>query len=273
MNNLLGTNMWEEIVNVFTELGVSRGVAIAYLVVCALLVVMAIVALIMWIRVCIVYYKTNNIKTVSGKTSFQVAREVLDSYGLNHIKVERASFIRAWIFGNCYSITKKTVFLRSSIADKNSITAIGVALQKAGIARLCEEGNTTAKVRNKMQILSVFGPMLFLPIIIIGALVDFLVFKTLGTFSMVSVAISILIVASGFIVTLLNLPVERKACNMALEMLYESHVLNEDEIEEVKRVFKAYILAYVCDFIVAVLRIAQIVLEIVMNNQISANRE
>ena len=69
----------------------------------------------------------NNKKTSSGKTSFQIAREVLDGYGLNHIKVERANFIRAWMFGNCYSVTKKTIFLRSSIADKNSITATGFA--------------------------------------------------------------------------------------------------------------------------------------------------
>lgn len=215
----------------------------------------------------------NNKKTSSGKISFQIAREVLDGYGLNHIKVERANFIKAWMFGNCYSVTKKTIFLRSSIADKNSITATGIALQKADIARMCEEGNLTAKTRNRMQILSIFGPMLFLPIIIIGALIDFLVFKTLGRFSIVSIVIGFVIVASGFIVTLLNLPVEKKACDMALEMIQENHALNEDEIEDVKRVFKAYILAYICDFIVAVLRIAQIVLEIVMNNQIAANKE
>ena len=55
---------------------------------------------------------------------------------------------------------------------------------------------------------------------------------------------------------------------MALEMIKETGVLNEEEIVIVKKVFKAYIVSYICEFIVAVLRIVQIILEIVMNSQI-----
>ena len=104
-------NIWEELIKYFTDLGVSRGLAIAYLIVSALLVVMAIVALVMWIKVCITYNVTNSKKTSSGKTSFEVARTALDKSGLQHIQVKKAGFFRALFFGNCYSITQKTIYL------------------------------------------------------------------------------------------------------------------------------------------------------------------
>ena len=262
-------NIWEEAIKYLTDLGVSRGLAIAYLIVGALLVVMAIVAFIMWIRVFITYNVTNAKKTSSGKTSFEVAREALDKNGLQHIKVKKAGFFRALFIGNCYSITRKTVYLRRGIANKDSITAVGMALQKVGIAKMCESGSKTARARNSLQIVGLFGPVLFIPIVLIGALVDYLLFSTFGTFSFVAIAIGLAIVIASFVVTLLNIPVERKAGQMALKMIEESHILNQEEIELVKKVFKAYIIAYVCDFIVSLLRMIQIVLEIVMNIQIN----
>lgn len=46
-------------------------------------------------------------------------------------------------------------------------------------------------------------------------------------------------------------------------------MLTEEETYVVKKVFQAYTIAYVCEFIVAILRIVQLVLEIVMRAQIN----
>lgn len=259
--------IWENLIKYFTDQGVSRGIAIAYLIVSALLVVMAIVALFMWIYVAIKYYGANRKKTSSGKTSFEVAREMLDKCGLKHIQVKKANIFRAFVFGNCYSITKKTVFLRRSIANKDSITAVGMALQKVGIAKLCESGDKKAIARNRLQIVGLFGPILFIPIVLIGAVVDFFLFGVFGIGAYISIGISLAILLASFVVTLLNIPVEKKANNMAMSMIKESQVLNAEEQALVKKVFDAYIVAYICDFIVSVLRIIQIVLEIVMGTQ------
>lgn len=259
----------EELIKYFTDKGASRGLAIAYLVVSALLVIMAIVALVMWIYVAVKYYGANRKKTSSGKTSFDIAREMLDKCGLKHIQVKKANIFRAFIFGNCYSITKKTVFLRRSIANKDSITAVGMALQKVGVAKLCESGDKKAVARNRLQIVGLFGPILFIPIVLIGAIVDYLLFGYFGVGAFVAIGISVLILIGSFLVTLLNIPVEKKANKMALDMIKESNVLNQEEQAIVKKVFDAYIVAYICDFIVSVLRIIQIVLEIAMGVQTS----
>ena len=262
--------LWEEAIKFFTDKGVSRGLAITYIIISALLVVMAIVALVMWIIVMIKYFAANKKKTSSGKTGLEIAREMLDKAGLKHIQVKKANIFRAFIIGNCYSITKKTVFLRGAIANKNSVTSVGLALQKVGIAELCESGDKKAIARNRLQIVGLVGPILFIPIVLIGAIIDYLLFSVFGTFSIISIAISVLLIIAGFVVKLLNIPVEKKANQMALETIKKTGVLDEEEQKLIKDVFDAYIIAYIMDFIVSVLRIVQLVLEVVMNTQISS---
>ena len=256
--------LWEKAISYFTEKGVTRGVATAYIIVSIIIAVMVLVVIAMRIYLIFAYQDANKQKTKSGKTSSQVARETLDKAGLNHIKVEKAGFFRAFIFGNCYSITKKTIFLRRGIYDKDSITAVSMALQKVGIAKMCESGNVVTKTRNIMQILSLFGPILFVPVVLAGFIIDIVIFHVFGIFSIVGIVLGFVLVGAGLIATLLNLPVEKKANEMALKTIEETGVLTADEVVVVKKVFKAYLVSYVCEFIVAVLRIVQIILEIVM---------
>ncbi len=149
-------------------------------------------------------------RTSEGKTSFQIAREALDKAGLNDVQVKKAGFFRALFFGNSYSVRKKTIFLRGGIADKDSITAVGLALQKVGIAKMCADGSKMVRTRNTAQVLSIVGPILFVPVVLVGFLVDILLFSTLGTFSVVGIVVGLVLVVFGFISTLLNLPVEKR---------------------------------------------------------------
>ena len=260
-----------KIIDYFSNKGIDTGLAIAYIIVSALVVIMAIVALIMWIMVAVRYSKTNKKHISSGRTSFEVAREMLDKCGLKHVQVKKAGFFRAWFYGNSYSMIKKTVFLRKNIADKATVTAVGLALQKVGIAKMCETDGKMAKMRNIFQIIGLFGPFMFIPFILIGVFLDILLFDTFGAFSIVGIAIGLIFLAGGFIVTLLNIPVEKKANDMALEMIDESGLMTEEERAMIKKVFDTYIIAYIMDFIVTVLRIIQIILEILMKTQSSSS--
>ncbi len=260
-------NLISALIHFFTDQGISKGLAIAYLVVLGLVLVMGIICLIMWIRVCGKYYKNNKVAISTGRSSFDVAREALNRCGLQNIEVKRSGFIRAWIFGNSYSVLRKTIFLRRRIADKNSLTAVGIALQKVGVAKLCEGDMKAAKARYFLQLIGLFGPFLFLPIMLIGAVVDLILFQHYGTISIASLAVSGAILAVGFVATLLNIPVEKKANEMALEMIDESKVCTEEEKEQIAGILKAYLVAYICDFILTVLRILLFILEILMKVQ------
>ena len=263
---------WEEMIAFFTEKGVSRGLAITYIIVSAVLVILALVCIVLRIVVIVKYHEGNKQKTKNGKTSSEVAREALDKAGLKHIRVEKAGWLRAFFIGNCYSISKKTIFLRGSIYGKDSITAVGLALQKVGQAKMCEEGDGLTRTRNVMQILSLVGPILFVPVVLLGFVLDVALFHVFGVFSVVGIAIGFFLVIAGLVATLLNLPVEKRANTYAMKVVEETGILDEEERKVLKKVFDAYIVAYVCEFLLAILRIVQIILEIAMNAQISSNK-
>lgn len=84
--------------NIFSDKGVSRELAITYIIVSAVLVLLALVCLVMRIVVIVKYQDGNHQKTKNGKTSSQVAREALDKAGLAHIKVEKAGWLRAFFY-------------------------------------------------------------------------------------------------------------------------------------------------------------------------------
>jgi len=261
--------VWNKAVSYFTDMGVSRGVAITYIIVSALLVVMALVALVMRIIVIINYKDANKRKTSSGKNSCEIAREVLDRAGMKDVKIKKAGFFR-WLFiGNSYSISQKTIFLRKNIFEKDSVTAATLALQKVGVAKLHKDGKKSVGIRNVAQILSLIGPILFVPVVLAGFIVDFVFFGVFGMFSVIGIVVGLVFVLSGFVATMLNIPVEKKANGIAMKLIKETGVLNEEEQAAAKKVLDSYIVAYVCEFIVAILRVIQIVLEVVMNVQIN----
>ena len=258
----------EEIVKEVLE-GALKGdaLSIAYLVVSVLVVIMAIVALVMKILIAVRYWKANKMPISSRMTGAEAARFVLDKDGLTHIKVKKAGFIRGALFGNFYNVYTKTIYLRSilfKIDDKKSVTATALAVQKAGLAKLCEQGDKATLLRNRLAVIGVFGPFLFIPVILLSVVIDLFLMKTGGVFTIIGMALGGLLLISGFIVTMLNIPVEKKANELALEMIREYGLANESEMAVMKKVFDTYIISYICDFILEVLRVVQWVLEILI---------
>lgn len=259
----------EKAISYFTDKGVTRGVAITYLVVGALLAIMAIVVVVMRIVLIVKYQNANKVRTASGKTNVEIAREALNKAGLKDVQIKKAGFFRAFFIGNSYSTRKKIIYLRRGIYGQSTVTAIGVAMQKVGLAKILNEGDKKIVVRNAAMMMGLIGPVLFVPLVILGAVIDYLLFGVFGTFSIVCICIGMLFIVLSFLETLLNLPVEKKANNRAMKMVEDYNLLNEEERFLLKKVFDAYMISYVCEFIVSVLRLVQLVLEIVMNIQIS----
>ncbi len=252
--------------------GASPALTAAYLVVGLLIVIMSIVCLVLEIRVWLCYSKANKRGISTHMTGLESARYVLDQSGLGHVKVRKAGFLREALFGNYYNVATKTIYLRSwlgKIDEKTTVTSTALGVQKAAIARLCEEGDGQARTRGKLSLLGVFGPLLFIPIILVGVIIDFLVMKDITIVSYVCMGVSFLLLVAGFIVTWLNIPVEKRANQLALRMMREYGLATEDELEMMADVYDAYILSYIAQFILEVLRVVQWILEIVIKIQTS----
>lgn len=262
--------MNELIQEMSTQLGASTGLTVAYLIVGALIVIMGIVCFVLEIRVWLCYSKANKRGISTNMTGMESARYVLDQSGLTQVNVRKAGFIREALFGNYYNVATRTIYLRSwlgKIDQKTSVTSTALGVQKAAIARLCEEGDAEARWRGRLSLLGVFGPLLFIPVILLGMVIDYLVMKDVTAISYFSMGFSFLLLVAGFIVTWLNIPVEKRANALALRMMKDYGLANDEELEMMKKVYDAYILSYIAQFILEVLRVVQWVLEIIIRMQ------
>ena len=262
--------MKELIITIQNELGTTPAMATAYLIVSVLIAVMALVCLILKINVWRKYTKANKTGIHSKMNGLEACRYVLDQSGHSEITVRKAGFIREAIFGNYYNIATKTIYLRSwlgKIDNKQTVTSTAIGVQKAAVARLCEEGDVQARTRNKLSLIGIFGPILFIPVILAGALIDFYLFNDIGIGSYIGFAVGGFLLVAGFLVTMLNIPVEKRANKLALEMMEKYDLSDKSEMDMMKQVYDAYILSYIADFILEVLRVVQWILEIVIKIQ------
>lgn len=258
----------EEFISDISEyIDLSSGLGVAYLIVCFLVLVMALVASVMKLVVWIRYRRANKTPISVQMSGLEAARYILDKEGLDYVNVKKAGFLREAVFGNYYNIATKTIYLRSvfgKIDNKQSVTSVALGVQKAAVAKLCESGDRQAVTRNRLHLIGVFGPFLFIPLVILGMILDFMVFNTNGLISTVCLSASGLFVILGFIVTFLNIPVEKRANEIALQMMEEHGLATGEELETMRMVYKAYITSYICDFILELLRMIQWILEILM---------
>ena len=250
---------------IMEELGTTEGLAIAYLAVGVLIAIMAIVATVMKCIIWVRYSKANKMSISTQMTGIEAARYVLDKEGLDYVVVKKAGFIREAVFGNYYNIATKTIYLRSvlgKIDNKQSVTSMALGVQKAALAMLCESGDKQAVTRNRWHLIGLFGPFLFIPLVILGMILDFMVLNTNGIVSIAMMAVSGIFVIMEFVVTYLNIPVEKKANEIALRLMEEHGLANGEELAVMEDVYKAYITSYICDFILELLRMVQWILEI-----------
>lgn len=238
------------------------GLEIAYIVVGILLGIAIVAAFVAQIVIVIGYWRGNRTDNSIGLSGGEYARKLLDQNGMPDVQVKKCGIIRTILFGNHYSITKRTVYLRMQTINKPSLTSVAMAAQKVALAEQHRDGDAKMIVRSRLQGLGVFAPFLFVPLVLIGFLVDLFVIQTL-LFSLIAAGIGLLFILFGFIVTVLNIPVEKKAMERA-QVLLETELTGE-EMTIVQKIFRSYMVEYVLQFIIAVLRIIQLILKILVN--------
>ena len=78
-----------------------------------------------------------------------------------------------------------------------------------------------------------------------------------------AILIGLLFILFGFIVTLLNIPVEKKAMERA-QVILENELTGE-EMVTIKKIFRSYLVEYVLQFVIAIMRIIQLILKILIS--------
>ncbi len=241
--------------------GASDGILIMMFIVGLLLVIASIFAFVVSIYLGISYFKYNRKQNSLGKTGEEIAREILDNNDLQHIKVSKNGSI---LFGNSYSHYFKKVRLRRLTWKKTSVTSLAMAAQKSSLAILDKENDKDMKLKNVLTPFIYIGPLAFIPFVLIGVVLDMLVFK-LDTpiCTIICTVVGFLFYIAAFVMSILVLKTEKKAQQKALKIMQEENLANNEEIEDCKHLFKLYNIEYVNNMIIALLELIYRVLQII----------
>ncbi|MCR5706442.1 MAG: zinc metallopeptidase [Acholeplasmatales bacterium] len=243
--------------------------AFAMLVVAGLIVIFTLIGVFISIILFFKYNKLNHTKNSCDMTGLEVARKILDDNDLQHIKVKATG---SFIWGNSYSHVWKKVRLRRFTYKKNSVTSLAMAAQKSSLAILDKEHDPIMMKRNKLIPLQMFGPLMFLPLVIIGIVIDLLIASALDKDPNYAVAftcagLGVILYAISFALTVVILKAETKAQEKSIEILKKENLANDTEIEQIKGLYKVYNLEYVNNMIIAFLELVLRVLQIIAQFQ------
>ena len=232
---------------------------IALMIVGVLIAIVGIVSGITSIWLVVKYFRFNRRENSLGLTGIEVARKILDDNGLEHIKVKRTGSL---FFGNSYSHYFKKVRLRGFIRHETSLTSMGMGAQKAALAILDKEGDADMRKRIRLVPLVTFGPFAFIPLILIGGVLDYFVFNGSGICTLVLGAIGLLFYVYSVVLSVLTLKTEKKAQNRAYEILEQDYHITNEELSSLKELFRLYNIQYINDIILSSLELLYTILEI-----------
>lgn len=246
--------------------GVSEGVIIAMSVVVGLLIIASLFALGVSIYLSISYVRYNKKQNSCGKTGEQIARKILDHHELGHIKVSKTGSI---MFGNSYSHYFKKVRLRRLTWQKRSVTSLAMAAQKSALAVLDKENDADMRTRVRLTPLIYFGPIAFVPMVVIGVLLDVLL--STGFCGILFTVLGLGFYLLSFVMSILVLKTEKKAQERAYEIMKEEGLATEEELESCKKLFRLYNIEYINDMVIALLELIYRVLQIIAYVQNSSS--
>ena len=233
---------------------------IALMIVGGLIVLVGLVSLIVSIWLMVKYVKFNRTNNSAGLTGEQAARRILDNNGLGHIPVKVTGSI---LFGNSYSHYFKKVRLRRFTRHVTSLTSLGMGAQKAALALLDKEGDKDMKKRIRLIPFITFGPFAFIPLILVGALLDYFVFNQGGVCTLIFGGLGLLFYAYSLVLSVVTLKTEKKAQQRAYQVLKEENMATEEELNKLKELFHLYNVQYVNDIILASLELLYFAIQLV----------
>ena len=243
------------------DIHLELGLQIALGIVGLLILIVGLVACVISIYLAIRYAKFNRKENSAGLTGEQIARRLLDDHGLEQIKVKVTGSI---LFGNSYSHYFKKVRLRRMTRHQTSLTALGMGAQKACLAILDKEGDPDMRKQVRLYPIINFGPFAFIPLVLVGVVLDYLVFNQNGICTYVLGGLGLLFYIYSIVLSVLTLKTEKKAQERAYLELQRSHLATAEELEDLKKLFHLYNVQYINDIILACLELIYNVLQIAL---------
>jgi hypothetical protein len=192
------------------------------------------------------YEKYSQVACSRGYTGAQVARHILDDYGLNEVEVET---VGGELTDN-YDPRDKKLHLSEAVYNSNSVAALGVAAHEAGHAVQDVKAYFPIKLRNGLVPVTNLGTTLAFPLFLLGLFAGIPLLMDLG----------IVLFSLAVVFSVITLPVEFNASSRAVKVLADGRFLTKDELPMAKAVLNAAALTYVAATAMAVLNLVRLLM-------------
>jgi len=179
-----------------------------------------------------------------GITGSHLARTMLNSVGLNEVVVEEIS----GTLRDHYDPRQNTVRLSRLVARNSSVAAIGIAAHEAAHAIQHGTGYPLAKFRANIAPIVETAGYFILPLLFLGLLLSRIPLASLF------INIALLLFLGIVIFYLVTLPVELEASARALRFIKENNIVDDKELEGVKKVLNAAALTYIIAFALSIVQ-------------------
>lgn len=187
------------------------------------------------------FKKYSQVRSYIGLTGAETARRMLDSAGLNNVKIEQVG----GFLSDHYDPMSRTLRLSADVYQSNSLAAAGVAAHEAGHALQHQAGYLPLQIRSFMvpavQLGSWLGPIIFM----VGLFLA-------GSFGTKMATAGLILFAATALFSIVTLPVEFNASQRAKAWLSTSGVLYNQEMTGINAVLNAAALTYVAAAIQAI---------------------
>lgn len=194
------------------------------------------------------FKKYSRIRSASGMTGAQVARRILNMYGLNDVEVEAVS----GELSDHYDPRTRTVRLSGSIYKYGSVAALGIAAHEVGHAIQHAKGYAPLKFRHALLMPANIGSTMAFPLFFIG----FIFHSSLEPL----MTIGIILFTGALLFQLITLPVEFDASRRALANLRSSGLMADSEIAQARKVLSAASLTYVAAATMALMQLLRLLI-------------
>ncbi len=195
------------------------------------------------------FNKYSKVGTSRGLTGAQVARQMLDSEGLQNVVVEKVD----GMLTDHYDPRNKTLRLSSNVYDSQSVAAAGIAAHEAGHAIQDQVGYAPLKLRSALVPVTSLGSRLGVWLFFGGFMLMMFMDSPFGYMLAWG---GVLLFATTAVFAVVTLPVEFDATKRAKTLLVRQGFLAGNEMEGVNKVLDAAALTYVAAALQAVLQVA-----------------
>lgn len=194
-----------------------------------------------------VYRKYSQVQSSSGLTGAQVARKILDMFGLNNVEVISTE----GVLNDHYNPKTRQVCLSKPIYHTDSVAALGIAAHEVGHAIQHAKGYYFLQLRHTLLAPANLGSSLAFPLFFIGFL--------FSSFSwLMTLGIGLFGAALAF--QLVTLPVEYDASKRALTNLRSTGLMADREVKQARAVLSAAALTYVAAATMALTHLIRLII-------------